>query len=284
MDIGLNKKLIVVSWYDLKACMRARFVPPPYRKEHVLKFQRLHQGHRTVDEYFKDLETILARINMHDNEESKIAKFVSGLRREIKDFLELHEYSSLKKVVHLAIKVESHLLKTTTFKHTHDDGFSNSSWKDTQKPFTKTSLSNFSNLTTSKTKVSKNNLSPSTPKSPTKTSKTKCFKCLSFGHIAANFQNKRTIMLQVIKQDQLNINNKRENEREKEGQDTMGLIPSPPRCFPSLSFSFPKISKYLIFLLKKFRDAIPNPPKDSHLLRGFFTKHFIHKILFKHVL
>jgi len=54
MDIGLNKRPIVVSWYDLKACMCAKFVPPPCRKEHLLKFQRLHQGHRTVDDYFKD--------------------------------------------------------------------------------------------------------------------------------------------------------------------------------------------------------------------------------------
>jgi len=122
MDIGPNKKPIVVSWFDLKACMLARFVPPPYRKEHLLKFQRLHQGHRTIDEYFHELETTLTKMNMHDNEEAKIKRFVSGLRREIKDFVELHEYSSLKKVVHLAIKVKSHLLKTT-FKHTHDDGF-----------------------------------------------------------------------------------------------------------------------------------------------------------------
>jgi len=85
----------------------------------------------------------------------------------------------------------------------------------------------------------------------------------------------------VVKQDQPNINNIREHEREKEGQDTMGLIPSPPRCFPSLSFSFPKNSKYLIFLLKKFRDATPNPPKGSHLLRSFFTKHFIPKYSFQ---
>ena len=76
----------------------------------MLKLQRLHQGPRMVDEYFKDLETTLARINMHDNEDSKIAKFVSGLRREIKDLVELYEYSSLKKVIHLAIKVESQLL------------------------------------------------------------------------------------------------------------------------------------------------------------------------------
>jgi len=97
---------------------------------------------------------------MHDNEEFKIAKFVSGLRREIKDFVELHEYSSLKKVVHLAINVESHLLKTTTFKHTHDDGFFNSSWKDTHKSFTKTSTSNFSNQPTSNQKFLKTTFHP----------------------------------------------------------------------------------------------------------------------------
>jgi len=56
-----------------------------------LKFQRLPQGHRTVDEYFKDFETTLTKMNMHANEESKIKWFVSGLRREIKDFVKLHE-------------------------------------------------------------------------------------------------------------------------------------------------------------------------------------------------
>ena len=131
MDIGLNKRPTVVSWYNLKGCMRVRF-------------QRLHQGHRMVDEYFQDLETTLTKMNMHDNEELKIARFVSGLRREIKDIVELYEYSSLKKVVHLAIKVESHFLKKTTFQNTHNDGFYTSSGKDAHKISTQTSPSNFS--------------------------------------------------------------------------------------------------------------------------------------------
>ena len=41
MDIGLNKRPIVVFWYDLKECMRTRFVSPHYRKELLLKLQRL---------------------------------------------------------------------------------------------------------------------------------------------------------------------------------------------------------------------------------------------------
>ena len=83
MDIGLNKRSVVVSWSVLKLCMHARFVPPHYKKELLLKLQRLHQGPRTVDEYLKDLETTLTKINMHDSEESKIARFVSGLRIEV---------------------------------------------------------------------------------------------------------------------------------------------------------------------------------------------------------
>jgi len=102
------------------------------------------------------------------------------LRREIQDIAELYEYCSLKKVVHLAIKVESQLLKKTTFKNTHNDDFYKSSWKDTNKNSIKTSPSNFSKETTSHQKVSKHNPSTSIPKSPTKTSSKKCFKCLGF--------------------------------------------------------------------------------------------------------
>ena len=143
MDIGLNKRPTMVSWYDLKECMCARFVSTHYRNELLLKLQWLQQGPRSVDEYFKDLETTLTKINMHDSEDSKIARFVSVLRREIQDIVELYEYSSLEKLVHLAIKVESQLLKKINFKNTHNDGFYKSSWKDKNKISIKAFPSNF---------------------------------------------------------------------------------------------------------------------------------------------
>jgi len=99
MDIGLNKRPVVVYWYDFKECMRTRFIPPHYRKKLLLKIQQLQQGPGSVDEYFKDLETTLTKIDMHENEESKITRFVSDLRREIQDVVELYEYSSLEKLV-----------------------------------------------------------------------------------------------------------------------------------------------------------------------------------------
>ena len=59
MDIGLNKRPTVVSWEDLKEGMRARFVPPHYRKDLLLKLQRFHQGTLIVDAYFKELEMLM---------------------------------------------------------------------------------------------------------------------------------------------------------------------------------------------------------------------------------
>ena len=130
---------------------------------------------------------------MHENEESKIARFVSGLRREIQDVVDLYEYSSLEKLVHLAIKVESQLLKKTHFKTTHNDNFYKSSWNDKNQTSSKTFPSNFLKDSTYNPRVSKP--STSTPKSPTKTSSKKCFICLGFGHIATNCPSKRTMMV-----------------------------------------------------------------------------------------
>jgi len=195
MEIGLNKRPIVISWSDLKLCMRARFVPTHYRKELLLKLKRLHQGSRSVDEYFKDLEVTLTKINMHESEESKSLRFVSGLRREIQDVVELYEYTSLEKLVHLAIKVESQVLKRNSFKNTHNDGCYKSSWKDKQKIQNQDSPSSFSKENTPHHKNCKYKPYTFTPKSPNKTLSKKCFKCLGFGHITANCPSKRIMMV-----------------------------------------------------------------------------------------
>ena len=122
-----------------------------------------------------------------------MARFVSGLRRKILDVVELYEYSSLEKLVHLTIKVESQLSKKTFSKNTHNDGHYHSYWKNQNKSSFKTFPSNFVKESTYNPRDSK--LSTITPKSPTKSSSKKCFKCLGFGHIAVDCPIKRTMMV-----------------------------------------------------------------------------------------
>ena len=89
--------------------MRARFVPPSYRKELIMKLQRLHQGPMSVTEYFKELESQMRRVEIKETNKEKIKRFVSGLRRDIKDQVELYEYSTLENVFTLALGIEIQL-------------------------------------------------------------------------------------------------------------------------------------------------------------------------------
>ena len=146
-------------------------------------------------------------------------------KKRYREFIELNEYSSLKQVFRIAIKVELYLLKTTSTK-----------------------------------RVSTTN--SSTPKSTTKTSNIKCFKCLGFGHIALHCPQK-TLMINKEKQDLTHPPTSRKNEKDQEGQDDMGLILSPPRCFPSLSFSLPKVPISAPSWLKNVRDDFI-PPHGFH--------------------
>ena len=64
-----------------------------------------------MDEYYKELEMLVLKIELEESEEAMIARFVSGLRKDIQDIVELQEYSSLCSLVHLAMKVEAQLAK-----------------------------------------------------------------------------------------------------------------------------------------------------------------------------
>ena len=48
-----------------------------------------------MDGYFKELDTLLIKVDMQESDEAKMARFVSGLRRDIQDVVELYEYCSL---------------------------------------------------------------------------------------------------------------------------------------------------------------------------------------------
>ena len=176
------------SWNSLKDHMRARFVPPHFRKDLMLRLQRFQQGTLNVDEYYKELETLVLKIELEESEEAMIARFVSGLRKDIQDIVELQEYSSLGSLVHLAMKVEAQLAKKNSFKNAPNDGYYNNSRKNKK---------SFSTIPSKDSSFKPRDSKPSTsrPNSPTKTSNTKCFKCMGYGHIAANCPSKRSMYM-----------------------------------------------------------------------------------------
>jgi len=158
-----------------------------------------------VEEYFKLMESMLLKVGLHDeHEEEKVSRFVSGLRREIQDVVDLYEYSTLSKVLHLALKVENQLKRKHKAKRsTPYNEYYSKPWKGKERKEEKTP-SKSSQDPTPKTNSSRTMHDKPNSSQETRTSSIKCFKFLSFGNIAANCPFRRNMFL----------NSKREIESE----------------------------------------------------------------------
>ena len=55
----------------------------------------------------------MIRANLEEDKEATMARFLSGLNREVANLVELHHYVDLEDMVHMAIKVEKQLKAKT---------------------------------------------------------------------------------------------------------------------------------------------------------------------------
>ena len=67
------------------------------------------QGNKSVEEYQKELEVVMIRANVNEDEEVTMSRFLNGLNRDIANVMELQSYVDLEELVHLVIKVEGQL-------------------------------------------------------------------------------------------------------------------------------------------------------------------------------
>ncbi|KAK1569864.1 hypothetical protein QYE76_018572, partial [Lolium multiflorum] len=94
------------TWEDMKEEMEARFVPKHYKTDLFNKLQKLKQGTKTVEEFFKEMELTMMRANIQESEDQTIARFFNGLNYPIKRVVEFQQYSNMVELVHQASKAE----------------------------------------------------------------------------------------------------------------------------------------------------------------------------------
>ncbi|KAK1596219.1 hypothetical protein QYE76_018558 [Lolium multiflorum] len=94
------------TWEDMKEEMQARFVPKHYKTDLFNKLQKLKQGTKTVEEFFKEMELTMMRANIQESENQTIARFFNGLNYPIKRIVEFQQYSNMVELVHQASKAE----------------------------------------------------------------------------------------------------------------------------------------------------------------------------------
>ncbi|XP_056853604.1 uncharacterized protein LOC130502881 [Raphanus sativus] len=174
----------VETWNQMKVIMRKRFVPSHYHRELHFKLRTLSQGSRSVEEYYKEMETLMLRADIQEDREATMARFMGGLNRDIMDRLEVHHYVEMEELLHKAIMFEQQL-KRRSYKSSY--GASKPHYQKDEKiresrPF-------------SKPKVEEQSVKGKEVATASKSRDIQCYKCKGYGHYASSCSNKRVILI-----------------------------------------------------------------------------------------
>ena len=197
--------------------MEARFVPRNYQEDLRRKLFSLKQGSQTVDEYYKEMELLMLRADFDEDDINTMYRFLEGLRRDIRDAVELCHYTNLQELLQLSKKVEAQQrAKTRTFLRPSERPWQPKQWgkenerKPPQKPLQPVEVKKSEPKWPTAKPVSDNKARDITD--------VVCYKCRRKGHYASACPNLR---IAVLRDDGYAIlsDNEQEQEEGDEGSD-----------------------------------------------------------------
>ncbi|XP_031106244.1 uncharacterized protein LOC116010889 [Ipomoea triloba] len=119
----------VATWDRLRTMLRHTFRPATYYFELEKQLHGIHQGNKTVDEYYREIQTLKTRAMVHESEDRAIARFLQGLNRDIYCVVNMHRYYTMDDALYAARQAE----KTNKEMKAYRSPASSSRWT-TQRP------------------------------------------------------------------------------------------------------------------------------------------------------
>jgi hypothetical protein len=191
-----NLREPIATWEEMKLEMHTRFVPDHYTRDLFNKLQKLTQGTKSMEEYFKEMELTMMRLKLEEKEEQTMARFFNGLNFPIKRIVEFLPYSTLRDLLHKATRAKRQLQEDAKYERTK--GFFDSRNSSASTPLTpKPSFASLSNTFSKPPQPTTQAHAPSTKNSSKASStplKVTCFKCGVQGHKSFECKNTRVMI------------------------------------------------------------------------------------------
>ena len=104
-----NQECPIMTWNEMKFGMRKRFIPNHYYRDLHNKLRGLMQGSKSVDEYCKEMELTMIWVNVEENREATMVRFLNGLNHDIANIVGLQHYVEMEDLLYMVVKVECQL-------------------------------------------------------------------------------------------------------------------------------------------------------------------------------
>ncbi|XP_056850830.1 uncharacterized protein LOC130500129 [Raphanus sativus] len=181
----------VVTWDELSMLMRTRFVPDHYHRDLHHKLRRLLQGSKSVEDYHQEMETLMIKADVDEPLDATMARFLTGLNRDIQDRMELEDYDSMEQMLHKAVLIEQQLKRKGLSKSTFASKPAFASKPNYQDKGKSPSTTNNAFKTDVPARFDKGKA----VETPSRARDIRCFKCQGLGHYANRYPNQKVMVL-----------------------------------------------------------------------------------------
>nr|AAM15062.1 putative retroelement integrase [Arabidopsis thaliana] len=180
----------------MKAIMRKRFVPSHYHRELHLKLRNLTQGNRSVEEYYKEMETLMLRADISEDREATLSRFLGDLNRDIQDRLETQYYVQIEEMLHKAILFEQQVKRKSSSRSSYGSGtIAKPTYQREERTSSYHNKPIVSPRAESKPYAAVQDHKGKAEISTSRVRDVRCYKCQGKGHYANECPNKRVMIL-----------------------------------------------------------------------------------------